>query len=155
MTAIPASISEFLKSRRIAVTGVSRDGKLPANAIYRRLKSCGYDVVPVNPRATQVEDAVCYPDVASVPGSLDAVMVASPPSAGVEIVKACAERGVRHVWFHRSVGDGSVSAEAVRECRARGIEPIVGGCPMMFTGKVDVFHACMRWFMQRSGRVPR
>jgi predicted CoA-binding protein len=155
MSATPASVSEFLKGRRIAVTGVSRDGQLPANAIYRRLKSCGYDVVPVNPKTAEVEGTTCYADVASVPGPLDSVMVASPPASGVEIVRACADRGVRHVWFHRSLGDGSVSEDAVRECRTRGIEPIVGGCPLMFCGKVDVFHGCMRWLMQRTGRVPR
>jgi len=155
MAKVPANIAEFLKGRRVAVTGVARDGRLPANAIYRRLKQCGYDVVPVNPRATEVEGARCYPDLASVPGPLDAVMVASPPASGVGIVRACAERGVRQVWFHRSVGDGSVSEEAVRECRSRGIEPIVGGCPMMFCGKVDPAHACMRWIFQWLGRVPR
>ncbi len=155
MAKLPASVAEFLKSRRIAVTGVARDGQLPANSIFRRLKECGYDVVPVNPRATEVEGARCYPDVASVPGELDAVMVASPPASGVGIVRACADRGVRQVWFHRSVGDGSVSAEAVRECRSRGIEPIVGGCPMMFCGKVDGGHACMRFVFQWLGRVPR
>ncbi len=155
MAKLPAPIAEFLKSRRIAVTGVARDGQLPANAIFRRLKECGYDVVPVNPRATEVEGVRCYPDVASVPGDLDAVMVASPPASGVDIVRACAGRGVRQMWFHRSVGGGSVSEEAVRECRSRGIEPIVGGCPMMFCGKVDGAHACMRWILQRFGRVPR
>ncbi len=155
MGRLPAPVSEFLKGRRIAVTGVARDGQLPANAIYRRLKSCGYDVVPVNPRASEVEGATCYPDLGSVPGTLDAVMVASPPASGVEIVRACAQRGVRQVWFHRSVGDGSVSEEAVRECRAHGIEPIVGGCPMMFCGKVDLAHACMRFVLQLAGRVPR
>jgi uncharacterized protein len=155
MSVIPASIAEFLKGRRIAVTGVSREGTLPANAIYRRLLSCGYEVVPVNPRATEVEGVACYADVAAVPGTLDAVMIASPPASGVEIVRACAARGVRQVWFHRSFGGGSVSDEAVRECRARGIEPIVGGCPMMFCGTVDVGHRCFRWWLQRRGRVPR
>jgi len=61
---------------------------------------------------------------------------------------------VRHVWFHRSFGTGSVSDAAVEACRARGIEPIVGGCPMMFCGSVDIGHACMRWWLQRRGRVP-
>lgn len=155
MPAIPASIAEFLKARRIAVTGVSRGGKLPANAIYRRLKECGYEVVPVNPKTTEVEGVTCYPDVSAVPGELDGVMVASPPDSGVEIARQCAARGIRRVWFHRSFGGGSVSDDAVRECRARGIEPVVGGCPMMFCGNVDVGHRCFRWFLQLRGRVPR
>jgi predicted CoA-binding protein len=155
MAAIPTSIAEFLKARRIAVTGVSRGGKMPANAIYRRLNECGYDVVPVNPNASEVERVTCYPNLTAVPGELDGVMVASPPDSGVEIARQCAARGIRRVWFHRSFGGGSVSDDAVRECRSRGIEPVVGGCPMMFCGNVDVGHRCFRWFLQLRGRVPR
>jgi hypothetical protein len=155
MGATPAGIREFLASRRIAVTGVSREGRLPANAIYRRLKDCGYDVVPVNPRAVEVEGTACHPDLRSVPGRVDAVMVASPPASGVEIARQALERGVRHVWFHRSLGDGSVSEEAVRLLRDAGLDPVVGGCPLMFCGRVDVFHRCLAWWLQRTGRVPR
>ncbi len=155
MAAIPASIGTFLEARRIAVTGVSRAGALPANAIFRRLKQCGYDVVPVNPNAKQVEGVACYPDLRAVPGEIEAVMVASPPAAGSEIVRQCAERGIRRVWFHRAFGGGSVSQDAVRECRERGIEPVVGGCPLMFCGSVDLGHRCFRWWLQLRGRVPR
>ncbi len=155
MPATPPSIAEFLKGRRIAVTGVARDGKLPANAIFRRLRSCGFEVVPVNPNASEVEGAACYPDLRSVPASVDGVVIASPPASGAGLVRQAAERGIRQVWFHRSFGDGSVAEDALRECRAHGIEPIVGGCPLMFCGGVDVFHRCMAWWLQRRGRVPR
>jgi predicted CoA-binding protein len=155
MGATPAVVEEFLRSRRIAVTGVARDGRLPANAIYRRLRACGYDVVPVNPRAGELEGAACYPDLRSVPGPLDAVMIASPPASGPEIARQALERGVRRVWFHRSFGDGSVSEDAVRTLREAGVEPVVGGCPLMFCGPVDVFHRCMAWWLQRRGHVPR
>jgi hypothetical protein len=43
----------------------------------------------------------------------------------------------------------------VRECEARGIHCIVGGCPLMFCDPVDFGHKCMRWWLQRRGRVPR
>ena len=155
MRTIPASIDQFLKARSIAVTGVSRDGKMAANAIYRRLVSCGYQVAPVNPHAGEVEGVACHADLAAVPGPVDAVVIASPPASAVGIVRTCGERGVRNVWFHRSFGSGSVSDEAVRECASRGIEPIVGGCPLMYCGNVDVAHRCFRWWLQRRGRMPR
>lgn len=155
MSQQPAAITAFLAGRRLAVTGVARDGKLPANAIFRRLRDCGHEVLAVNPHATEVEGGPCYPDVRSLPGPVHGVLVASPPGSGAGIVAQCAERGIRHLWFHRSLGDGSVSADALAECASRGIEPIVGGCPLMFCGGVDVFHRCLRWWLQRSGRVPR
>ena len=155
MAGLPPSIADFLKSRRIAVTGVARDGKLPANAIFRRLLASGFEVVPVNPNASEVEGVPCYRDLRAIPGELDGVMIASPPASGAGLVRQAAERGIRRIWFHRSFGEGSVDEDALRECREHGIEPIVGGCPMMFCGRVDPFHRCSRWIFGLMGRVPR
>ena len=149
----PESVARFLQGRRFAVAGVSRQASQPANAIFRRLKSSGYDVFPVNPRASMVEQVQCYPDLASVPGPLDGVVVVTSPAASVDVVRQCAACGIRRVWFHRSIGEGSVSDEAVRACAAQQIDCIVGGCPMMFCEPVDLAHRCMRWWLQRSGRV--
>lgn len=155
MTRIPDSIAAFLQGRRLAVAGVSRDPAQPANAIFRRLKASGYDVFPVNPKAAEVEGVVCYPDLARVPGPIDGVMIATAPDVSIEVVRQCADLGIRRVWFHRSIGQGSVSEAAVKECGARGIEAIVGGCPLMFCEPVDLGHKCMKWWFQRQGRVPR
>jgi predicted CoA-binding protein len=137
------------------VAGVSRQPGQAANAVFRKLRAAGYDVFPINPNAAEVEGVTCYPDLAAVPGPIDGVVVATPPAVSVHIVRQCADRGVRRVWFHRSFGQGSVSDEAVRECGARGISCIVGGCPLMFCDPVDPGHKCMRWWLQRRGRVPR
>ncbi len=155
MAPIPAPIAEFLAGERLAVAGVSRSGRLPANAIFRRLREVGYRVSPINPTTDEVEGVTCYPDVASLPDVPDGVVIATHPDVAAGVVEQCAERGVRRIWFHRSFGDGSVSEEAVQACERLGLDPIVGGCPMMFCGKVDVVHRCMRWWLQRTGRVPR
>ena len=152
--AIPATVSEFLAGKRIAVTGVSRNRRHFANAIYRKLQASGHEVFPVNPRATEVEGVRCYPDVGAIDGPLDGVLVASPPAASLVLVRQSADRGVSRIWFHRSFGAGSVSAEAVRECGARGMSCIVGGCPMMYVAPADPAHRGMRWLLRRWGRVP-
>ena len=151
----PASIAAFLSGQRFAVAGVSRSSDQPANSIYNRLKNSGYEVFPVNPSAAEVEGDICYPDITSVPQPLDGVVIVTHPQDSLEVVRQCSESGVPRVWFHRSIGDGSVSDEAVQECEARGIDCIVGGCPMMFCEPVDFGHKCMRWWFQRTGKVPR
>ena len=153
MPFVPTSIRDFLSTRRIAVAGVSRDRNQPANLIYRRLRDTGYEVVAVNPAAGEVEGDRCWPDLASVPGEVDAVVVATPPAAAPAVVRAAADRGVPLVWMHRSFGEGSVSPEAVALCRERGIRVIVGGCPMMYCGRVDPVHRCMRWILDLGGRI--
>ncbi len=154
MATLPTPVAQFLSSRRIAVAGVSRDQRQAANAVYRKLKAAGYEVVPVNPNATEAEGARCYPDLRSIPEAIDGVVVATHPNVATQVVRACAERGVKNVWFHRSFGQGSVSDEAVRECEARGINCIVGGCPLMYCEPVDVGHKCIRWLLRFRGRVP-
>ena len=155
MARIPDPVGAFLRGRRFAVAGVSRDPNQAANAVFRKLTRAGDAVFPVNPHASEVEGVKCYSDVGAVPGQLDGVVIATAPDVSVEIVRDCADHGVRRVWFHRSFGNGSVSEEAVRECKTRGIDCIVGGCPLMFCDPVDIGHKCMRWWLQRQGRVPR
>jgi uncharacterized protein len=154
MAHIPEPVAAFLKGRRIAVAGVSRDPHQAANAVFRKLRTAGYDVFPINPNAQEVEGTACYATVGSVPGRLDGVVVATAPDVSVEIVRQCVAAGVRMVWFHRSFGPGSVSEAAVHECQTHRLECIVGGCPLMFCEPVDLPHRCMRWWLERRGRVP-
>ena len=147
-------VAEFLRGRRIAVAGVSRRPHQAANAVYRKLRDSGYEVFAVNPNAAQVEGTSCYPDLAAIPGSIDGAVIATHPRFAASLVRQCADRRVGRIWFHRSFGEGSVSEEAVREAESLGIRCIVGGCPLMYCEPVDLGHRCMRWWLQRRGRVP-
>jgi hypothetical protein len=155
MTTLPEAVAEFLRGRRIAVAGVSRDARQPANAIYRKLRDSGYEAIPINPNASQAEGVECFPDLSSVPLPIDGLVIATHPRVASSLVRQCSDVAVGRVWFHRSFGQGSVSDEAVRECERRRIQCIVGGCPLMYCEPVDVAHRCMRWFLRWRGRVPR
>lgn len=154
MTQLPPAVADFLAEKTLAVAGVSRDKRQAANAVFRRLRDSGHRVFAVNPAATEVEGARAYPDLGSLPEPVGGLVVATPPGAAVDLVRQCVAHDVPRVWFHRSFGPGSVSDEAVSECRARGLTPLVGGCPLMYCEPVDGFHRCMRWWLRRRGRVP-
>ena len=149
-----ATAKEFLTHRRFVVAGVSREGAQAANHVYRRLRKEGYDVAAVNPATDRVEDDPCYPRLAAVPGPIDVLVIATPPGAAPDLVRECANLGVRRVWMHRSFGTGSVSAEATELARSHGIQVLDGGCPMMFIEPVDLPHRCMRWVLGRTGGLP-
>jgi predicted CoA-binding protein len=155
MPRLKEGVEEFLAQRRIAVAGVRRAKSDAANLVYRKLKSAGYEVYPVNPNATEVEADRCYPDLASIPEGVDAVVIATRPEATERIVRECAAVGVHRAWIHRSFGKGSVSPVAVEFCRQNGIQVIAGGCPMMFCEPVDVAHKCMRWVLNFTGGLPK
>ena len=150
-------VDDFLAQKRIAVAGVSRDNSQhpAANLIYRRLKKTGHEVFPVNPHMQTFEGARCYPNLQSVPGGVDGVVIVTRPETTGRIVRDCRDAGVRRVWMHQSMMKGSsVSPEAVDFCRQHDISVIAGACPMMFGAGVDFGHACMRWVLGLTGRLP-
>jgi hypothetical protein len=70
VTSVPEPIAEFLRGKRIAVAGVTRDAGQPANAIYRKLRDSGYEALPINPNAAEIEGARCSPGLASAVGAV-------------------------------------------------------------------------------------
>lgn len=156
MASIAQAAEEFLANRRIAVTGVSRTPSAhAANAVYNRLKDRGYDVFAVNPNAASVEGDPAYPDLAAIPGGVDAVVIGTAPDQAPATVQECIDLGIRHMWFHRGPGEGSVNPEAARLGRENGLAVIDGGCPCMFGPTADIGHRIMRPILQLTGNVPR
>jgi hypothetical protein len=156
MLTMNEAASAFLAKQRIAVTGVSRNPQgHGSNAVYQRLRSRGYDVFAVNPNAETVEGDTCYPDLKSIPGGVDAVVIATNPERAGATIAECASLGIEHVWMHRGPGEGSVDLEAAVYGRSVGIEVIDGGCPCMFAQTADVGHKIMKFFMTLSGNVPK
>ncbi len=155
MPTLQQAVDDFLAQKRIAVFGVSRDSAQAANLVYRNLRKASYEVFAVNPNAAQVEGDPCYADLRSIPGGVDAAVVATTPETTDSVVRACAEQGVSRVWMHRSFGKGSVSAEAAAFCRERGITVIAGACPNMFLPGTDAGHRCMRFVLKLTGGLPK
>jgi predicted CoA-binding protein len=133
MNSLQEAAREFLAQKRIAVAGVSRDPRQPANAIYRRLREGGREVFAVNPNADRVEGDPCYPRLGAIPDGVDAVVIATRPAISEQIVQDCLAAGARR----------------------EGMLVIDGACPMMYLEPVDFFHKCARWVLGVTGRLPR
>jgi predicted CoA-binding protein len=156
-TTLETKVHDFLAQKRIAVAGVSRDNRHHpvGNLIYHRLKKSGHDVFAVNPHMQTFEGERCYPDLQSIPGGVDGVVIITRPEVTEQIVHDCDKAGVRSVWMHQSMMKGSsVSTPAVEYCRQHGISVIAGACPMMFGDQVDFGHTCMRWMLKITGGLP-
>ena len=154
MQTISEAASEFLAQKRVAVTGVSRHPKNHgSNSVYKRLRERGYDVFAVNPNADEVEGDHAYADLSSIPGGLEAVVIATRPEFAEGTMRECAELGIRHVWMHWGAGGSSVSESATDYGRRHGISVIDGGCPLMFGPTADFPHKVMRRML--AGHVPK
>ena len=156
MIKVREAASEFLANERIAVTGVSRNaGNHGSNFVYQRLRQRGYQVFAVNPNADEVEGDICYHDLKSIPGGVEAVVIGTRPETAEQTMRECAELGVKRVWMHRAFGAGSVSDAATDYGRQHGISVIDGGCPLMFEPTADRGHKVMRFVGTLTGKVPK
>jgi hypothetical protein len=154
MQSVKEAASMFLANKRVAVTGVSRSPKdHGSNTVYKRLRDRGYEVFAINPNADHVEGDLCFHDLKSIPGGVDAVVIGTRPEVAEDTMRECAELGIKHVWMHRGPGPGSVSATATDYGRQHGITVIDGGCPCMFGPTADFGHKIMRLVL--AGHVPK
>lgn len=156
MVDIRQAADQFLTNRRIAVTGVSRNPtNHGGNVVYQRLRERGYEVFAVNPNADTVEGDPCYMDLKSIPGGVDAVVIATRPTIAGQTMRECVELGIGRVWMHRSFGAGSVADDATTYGRQHGVTVIDGGCPLMFEPCDDSGHRLLRRVFTWTGKVPR
>ena len=155
MTTVKEAATAFLAKKRIAVTGVSRHPQdHGANTVFKRLRDRGYEVFAINPNADVVEGDPCYHDLKSVPGGVEAVVIATRPETAEATMRECVDLGIGYVWMHHGPGASSVSEAATQYGRQHGITVIDGGCPLMFGPTADFGHKAMRFIFTRTGKVP-
>ena len=155
MPSLKESAEQFLQLKAIAVAGVSSTKKDAANYIYEKLKKTGYQVYAINPNAEEIDGDPCYPDLKSVPGQIEGVVIGTNPKVTLQVVHECAELGIHHAWIHKSLDGGSYSKEAELFCKEHDINLIPTGCPMMFCKPVDFAHKCIKWVLHATGKMPR
>jgi predicted CoA-binding protein len=156
MTRTKDAADEFLACTRVAVTGVSANPKgHGSNAVYLRMRERGYQVFAVNPNAATVEGDATYPDLRSIPGGVEAVVIGTRPDRAEATMREAIDLGIKRVWMHRAFGAGSVSDSATALGRANGVTVIDGGCPLMFGPTADGGHRFMCRMLTMTGKVPR
>jgi len=148
-------IQDFLAQKRIAMAGISRDQKSFSAQLFDELCRRGYDVVPVNPNATEVKGRRCFARVQDIQPPVDAALLMTSPRATEDVVRDCVEAGIRRVWMYRASGEGAVSAEAVNRCHEHGILVVPGECPYMFLPKTAWYHGVHGFLRRITGHYPR
>jgi uncharacterized protein len=149
------TIQDFLGQKRIAMAGISRDPASFSVNLFKELCRRGYDVVLVNPHATEVEGQRCFARVQDIEPAVDAALLMTSPEATEAVVNDCAEAHIPRVWMYRAAGQGAVSAKAVAFCRERGIHVVPGECPFMFLPKAAGVHRLHGFVRKITGGYPR
>lgn len=138
-------IKDFLAQKRIAVIGVSRNPRDFSRQLFHDLKDRGYEVIPVNPNAAEIDGQPCYAHVQDIPTAVDGALLMTSSRESNEVVNECIDAGVERIWFFRAIGEGAVSKTALQQCEAYGIDVIPGECPYMFLPKAGFPHNVHGW----------
>jgi acetyl coenzyme A synthetase (ADP forming)-like protein len=90
------SIERLLRPASIAVIGAARAQGTVGHQLLRNLLQGGFQgpVYPVNPAATSVASVPCWPNVESIPGSVDLALIAVPADKVATVVHECGRKGV-------------------------------------------------------------
>lgn len=129
----PATSERVLRSFRTwAVVGCSSNPARPSHGVSRVLLRHAYEVIPVNPRETEVLGQSCYPDLAS---AALAARAAGRPIEVVDIFRRSQEAGIhvdeaisigaRAVWLQLGVSDQPAAERAERA----GLLVVMDRCP--------------------------
>lgn len=123
-----AGIATLLRSsRRIAVIGASANPNRSSNGVIRYLVDVGYEVVPVNPGATEVAGLRCYPtlaDAVAATGPVDIVDVFRRAELCVPHAEEAVAVGAQCLWLQL----GIVNLEAARIAHAAGLGVVMDRC---------------------------
>lgn len=124
-------ISEFLAGQPCAVVGATADREKYGNKVLRCFLQKDLSVVPVNPRAENIEGLKAAASLAECVPVPYAVSIITPPKITETVVRQAIELGIQHIWMQ----PGAESEAAVAECRDAGCNVISGGpCVLVVLG---------------------
>ncbi|KYZ77091.1 CoA-binding protein [Anaerosporomusa subterranea] len=120
------AVTSFLNKKIWAIVGATDNTEKFGYKIYKCMKTAGYTVYPVNPGVSDIQGVKCYPRLQDLPEQPEVVDVVVPPKVGEQIMKECAEAGIKNVWLQPGANAESVSKLG----KQLGLEVIDTGCVM-------------------------
>ena len=107
------------------MVGISKNEGKAAHYVPKYLIGLGYNVIPVNPTAGEIQGRKSYPAVSSVPEKIDIVDIFRPSEDVPAVVQdALKKDGIKVIWMQ----EGIYSEEAERMAKEKGIEVVYNRC---------------------------
>jgi predicted CoA-binding protein len=121
----PLTIQRVLHSARtIAIVGLSTNELRASYFVGYYLKRHGYQVIPVNPRETEILGEKCYPSLLDVPVPVDVVNVFRTPDALPPIARDAVAIGAGALWCQFGV----INLDGARIATDGGVTVIMDRC---------------------------
>ena len=112
------------KYKTIAVVGLTNDETRAAYGVAEYMQNAGYEIIPVAPGETEVLGEKAYPDLKSVPQTVDIVDIFRRSEDVPPHVDEAIEIGAKVIWMQL----GIVNEEAAAKAREAGLEVVMDRC---------------------------
>ncbi len=135
-------IKNFLSSKSVALIGVSREKQSYSRMLLKAFIDKGFEVFPVNPNETEIDELKCYQSITQLPDSIDAAYIIRRKEVAVDLARELANKGIKKIWIHVKC-----DAPNIKElCKEFGVTVIAGECFFMWAEPVKGVHAFHRFF---------
>jgi predicted CoA-binding protein len=120
-------IKKFYTMKNIAVVGMSKNEEKAAHYVPRYLIDHGYNVIPVNPTATEILGRKSYPAVSSIPDKIDIVDIFRRSEDVSSVVEdTLKKQDIKVIWMQ----EGIYSKEAEKMAKEKDISAVYNRCMM-------------------------
>jgi len=120
-------IREFYTLKNIAVVGMSKNEGKAAHYVPKYLLDHGYNVIPVNPTATEILGRKSYPTVSSIPDRVDVVDIFRRSEDVPAVVEDTLKKeGIKVIWMQ----EGIYSKQAEEMAKEKDISAVYNRCMM-------------------------
>lgn len=114
----------LLRTKTIAVVGLSASPMRPSHSVARALQGFGYRIIPVNPAVTEVLGEKAYPSLRALPEPVDLVDVFRESRHVAEIVDDCIPLKRPVLWLQ----DGVIDKAAALRAQEVGLTVVMDRC---------------------------
>jgi predicted CoA-binding protein len=121
---------KMLEKKVWAVVGANENAEKYGNMIYKKLKTFGYKVYPVNPKYQVIEGDKCYSNLSLLPEKPDVINMVVSPNIGKTVIEEAANLGVENIWLQ----PGTYNDEIINLIDKKGINA-VKACVLMSLNK--------------------
>ena len=117
-------IKKIYLLKNIAVVGMSKNSDKAAHYVPKYLYEHGYNVIPVNPTATEILGKKCYPNLLDIPDEIDIVDVFRPSDQVLQVIEESVRIKPKVVWLQ----EGIHNVEAEEIAQKFGIDVVYNRC---------------------------
>ncbi|MFO7658393.1 MAG: CoA-binding protein [Bacteroidales bacterium] len=145
------AIENFFEPKKIAIAGVSRNTKKFGYTIFHDLSQKGIEVVPINPKASDIDGVKCYATVSDLPADIKSLLIVTPKEETDTILRAAIDKGIKNIWVQQM----SETEESIKIAEAYQKEVIFKKCIFMFAAPVQSIHKFHRMLAKIFGGLPK